>query len=506
MQSFEREKSNNVVCRIITVLFFFIILNQGGYFEGAIAAAGIAEALILFFAGRKTSKSIFLMPVFCLWYFICSIKNEIVTEYALRGLIPSVSLMFCYIIPQKKEKYILNSVLKISVIISVCSIINCVAISMGAMQLKRSLFPFQYSNADGIYFSIIFLLLKNHENTYLKKSRWIVGLALMLTQSVGAVGLTVIGELILDYKKKKLLVIFIGAIILGFCFHERLYESIGTFTERLLQIYDGIKCIIKNPIFGIGAGRWELLKPYYQSGFYSANTIHSSIVQIGVNSGFIGIAIFIMCLIQIFIKLQKVEKKYLLCAVILIVHSCMDFTMSFLAVNMLSCLIFMQKDNDTFKNTKHRIPVLLILVMFMFIAGGLYESRKMNDKINKNEYLIAIDNYNSSFFLKHSSTAFTDYLKSLYAVKAYDELFDLIDNTEYPPAYLIILQIWCCENSEVMIKNLRQQPYNITLYNEIYKCDDKFVRIKADEILQSSIENMSYFGKLLYKKQGGIFK
>lgn len=500
------KKENSVTLGIMTAILVLItVCNQGGYFPGAVAAAGIFEILLCILCGKNINKISYPALVFCVWYFFCAVRTGLTVEYALRGLIPLTCFLFYLSVPRGEAKKIIGIVIRVSVLIAVCSIIHCAFISFKAMQLKRGLFPFQYSNASGIYFAVMFLLSKGNEGAYLKRARWIFAAALLLTQSVGALLLAVAGELLLDFNIKKVLIISAGAAILCILFRARLYESVGTFTERLLQIYDGTKCIIQNPVCGIGAGQWENAKFAYQSGFYRANTIHSSLVQIGVNSGIPGLCMFLLILLMSVRSLWRGEKKYFVCAGILLLHSCIDFTLSFPGLDMLLILLLVQRDDSDVKPVSFGYKAALLLpaaVIFVVLSAGMYKAAKTDEWLKRGEFSRLTASYEEDYLFSHSHKGLVGYGSALYAQGNYEKLSALTDGIEYPPSELSVLRIRCCENSEVMLEYLQRQPYNTALYEEIKKSGDERTQLKADEIFEASLNNMSYPGKLLYEKKG----
>ena len=501
------KQGNSVTLGVMTaILVLFTVCNQGGYFPGAIATAGIFEILLCILCGKNINKISYPALLFCVWYFFCAVRTGLTVEYALRGLIPLTCFLFYLSVPRDQAKKIIGIVIRVSILIAVCSIIHCAFISFRAMQLKRGLFPFQYSNASGIYFAVMFLLLKGNEKAYLRRARWIFAAALLLTQSVGAVILAVAGELLLDFNIKKVLIISVGATVLCILFRARLYESVGTFTERLLQIYDGTKCIIQNPVCGIGAGQWENAKFAYQSGFYRANTIHSSLVQIGVNSGIPGLCMLLLILFMALRRLGRGEKKYFVCAGILLLHSCIDFTLSFLGLDMLLVLLLLQTDDSgEVRSVSLRYKAVLLLpaaVIFAVLSVGMYKAAKTDEWLKRGDFSRLISSYEEDYLFGHSHKGLVGYGSALYAQGNYEKLSALTDGIEYPPSELSVLRIRCCENSEVMLEYLQRQPYNTALYEEIKKSGDERTQLKADEIFEASLNDMSYPGKLLYEKKG----
>ena len=98
------------------------------------------------------------------------------------------------------------------------SIIYCVTKSFDSKVLQRLSFPFDYSNACGIYFAVCFFIAKYSKSEFLNKAGFIFIPALVLTQSIGAVGVFIIAYLYVLIKEKKFIPIIIF-VILGYNSH-----------------------------------------------------------------------------------------------------------------------------------------------------------------------------------------------------------------------------------------------------------------------------------------------
>lgn len=89
--------------------------------------------------------------------------------------------------------------------------------------------------------------------------------------------------------------------------------SSSSFVERLMYYKDSLKIIRDYPLFGTGAGGWASVFPSYQSGFYAAKYVHSSILQKMLDSGAVGtllalaVAVFYM---YCYFKARKTNKNY----------------------------------------------------------------------------------------------------------------------------------------------------------------------------------------------------
>lgn len=114
--------------------------------------------------------------------------------------------------------------------------------------------------------------------------------------------------------------------------------------ERGVFILDGIKLAKENFWFGAGGNAWEYIYGTVQNYDYYATQSHCFYTQVILEHGFIaGISIFgiIVCMIIYSIKYLKKQNDaqyvMILCAIgILILHSAMDFDMSFFYIKIIA--------------------------------------------------------------------------------------------------------------------------------------------------------------------------
>lgn len=489
-------------------IFFISVMIQGGFFPVCIALVGIAECILCFFVKVQPNPK-YLCPilVFSLWYLFCSIKTGVVIEYTANALLPFAVMIFFFILTSIEidaRKRVLIYVIKISIVLAIISIGLCVYSSISNRITERALFPFQYSNACGIYFSVMIILSKQSKDKFIHRCRYIFYIALLLTQSVGAIILTVMGEIAYDFKVKKICIMLLGIAVFVICFHSRIYQSIGTFTERLLQIQDGIICIIRNPILGIGMGKWGEMKNIYQSGFYEATLIHSGIIQIGVDSGIVGMVLFIICIINAINKNLLKSKKHCICMGMFLTHSLMDCTMSFLGLDILFILILSQCiENTDLQATQRKlitIPcIIIVLLTFMTAEYCLLKIRNINKLFNKQEYSTVISNYENDNILPFSIGSQLDYVKSLYNTEQHDKTINVIDNFQYKTTDMLILRAWN-SNYDFLIDALQTEKYNQKIYDEIREGANEDIQKKAAGIFNQAVDEMSILGTKLYNR------
>lgn len=127
---------------------------------------------------------------------------------------------------------------------------------------------------------------------------------------------------------------------------ENLNLQQHSFLERMTFYKDAVKVLKDYPIFGAGGGAWASIFEKYQNNPYSSRQAHSFVMQYLVESGLLGFIIFVAFLIFIFykyirgyIKAGEHEREsyfiYFILVFSILMHSLMDFNMSFVFIGML---------------------------------------------------------------------------------------------------------------------------------------------------------------------------
>ena len=491
----------------ICLIMAYIIINQGGYFAGGIISVGFIISLVLFRRKIQIKATDVIFLVFCLWYLFCSLKPGFDIRYTAKGLLPLICLLFKFILPERTEdkRTVLEKVIVISFYITIIAILIGIYSSIASMRLRRLTFPFQYANASGIFFGVMFILSRYMEFEWAKKRQYVFFAGLVLTQSVGAIGLTVLAEILLSRNIKRTLaiiaILLIGAIVLK----GRVYQSIGTFIERFLQMYDGVVCAVDNAVFGIGAGRWELSKNLYQSGFYDAREIHSSIVQIAVDSGVIGVCLFLSATVYALMKTLFSGKAYIVAILMILLHSCLDFTLTFSAMGFLLILLFGCGEDCSCKvaliNKSISISCACVfIIVFTTLSCGMYQIKKLDGINITKRYSSYIHYYDENILSQKSVKATENYAKALYATGHKDMCLNVLENMDILSADMIVLKKACTGDWQSAINYFEEQPYNKKLYKTVYNnCGDVTLQNKTKEILDDAISSMSYIGKILFE-------
>ncbi|AWB46187.1 polymerase [Paenibacillus sp. CAA11] len=116
--------------------------------------------------------------------------------------------------------------------------------------------------------------------------------------------------------------------------------------ERFTFYKDALKVVKDYPVIGAGGGAWASLYEKYQNNPYSSRQAHSFLAQYLVEIGILGFIIFMAFILYIFYKyirgyIQSDKEKrdsyfvYFILALSLLIHSTMDFNLSFVFIGML---------------------------------------------------------------------------------------------------------------------------------------------------------------------------
>ncbi|MEC0140604.1 O-antigen ligase family protein [Paenibacillus macerans] len=127
---------------------------------------------------------------------------------------------------------------------------------------------------------------------------------------------------------------------------ENLNLQQHSFLERMTFYKDAVKVLKDYPIIGAGGGAWASIFEKYQNNPYSSRQAHSFVMQYLVETGLLGFIIFVAFLIFIFykyirgyIKAGEQERDsyfaYFILVFSILIHSLMDFNMSFVFISML---------------------------------------------------------------------------------------------------------------------------------------------------------------------------
>jgi len=254
--------------------------------------------------------------------------------------------------------------------------------------------------AASLLFSLLVHLLRKYLEVWLE-NKWPSAKTIQLKNCIIPTGLIVIA--------------LIGAIIIlsNSAITDRLPETIkqrvdslisgdSSFSSRSDYYSDSMEVIKDYPVFGAGGGAWTKLYQVYQGYAYTSRQAHNFFLQYTLESGIVGIIIFLSLLfyllitfVRYFFKQTREIFQYerlifvvILCSIL--IHSTMDFDMTYqyLGTLVFLCLGGMSSypsTSDTsqaskwMKRWKRIVPIsLAIISIFMIIAAfRAYQGNRM---------------------------------------------------------------------------------------------------------------------------------
>ena len=206
--------------------------------------------------------------------------------------------------------------------------------------------------------------------------------------------------------------------------------------ERKVFIIDGFKIIKKYGLWGIGGDGYKYVVKEVQSYFYGVAQMHSYIMQVIIELGLIGtVAFVVLTIITIkksinIIKNGEAEKYGIILAfVALLLHSMVDFDMSFLYTMIifytLVAIINFKTESD-FEKKGYLLSNIIIIFMVctstilnatdlyaqLTYDKKMYESKTYEEKINTQKFYMRLVPYSNKY-----RTNCADYIRNYITSK-----------------------------------------------------------------------------------------
>ena len=160
--------------------------------------------------------------------------------------------------------------------------------------------------------------------------------------------------------------------------------------ERGVFIIDGIKLASQNWLTGIGGNGWEEGYKTVQSYNYNARESHCYITQLWIENGIIAVIAFAGILV-IIVRIMLKNKKEHYCNIIflsillIILHSCMDFDMSFFCIKIFVFIglgILSGFETENIKNKiLNKVVAIILIVIFMISSVENFKIFVINNDI-----------------------------------------------------------------------------------------------------------------------------
>lgn len=263
---------------------------------------------------------------------------------------------------------------------------------------------------------------------------------------------------------------------------------------RIIFVLDGLRIIKDYPIVGAGGGAWRNLYRQYQSIPYDTTEVHNFYVQYGTEVGIAGLAVLIgllALLVLSIIKSIKTHSQYLFvyfAAMLLFIHSLIDFNLSLAAVWYILWMLIGIINSDGFAPPVEKFPqkkagilVLILSIMVCLASSSIYygirlgsqgalvynKNKDMDRAIELYEKAIKFDKYNGVYRMDMAQMLNIK-LKDTKERKYYDSILEQISlarkyepyNHKYTPTicnlYLALGKLE--EASALASKKLKDEP------------------------------------------------
>lgn len=368
---------------------------------------------------------------------------------------------------------------------------------------------FQYANTAAVWFALSFLLLLDSP-LFTKIDCLVPFIALALTRSVAVALLfffSLMIYLILENRSMASLLLTISALVLMLCIYDmmsgRIVESVQTFIERIIQIYDGLRLAGSSPFIGIGPGAWRQSYRFVQSAQYSANVIHCGYLQILLDGGIFALAAFLwFCITRIICTFKErsniPHSSFVVAGIVLmLLHFMVDIDIQFAFIDLL-LVLFLSRGNK--KNSIKELPLgfpnwankgcllLCLSIIFGLTTITCYRS-----------YLIEVGDRGPSCFEKDPEVT-ENYLLRLCDEGEYASVVDAADSLRLrsEPSELQLLKIgslYCMDMrddaEECLLELIDMQKKNVDLYKTATAYFDYYGISNEGRIRLTRIENQA---------------
>lgn len=126
---------------------------------------------------------------------------------------------------------------------------------------------------------------------------------------------------------------------------DRIQQAMDTFTIRLVYDMDAIWVLMSNSLLGVGPDMWRYVYPQLQSAQYAASVVHCSYLQVAVDAG---VPTLLLLAFAVFLGLRGLWRRrcghmgQLACALLIAVHSVLDFDLQFASIAFLFVYVLCQ--------------------------------------------------------------------------------------------------------------------------------------------------------------------
>lgn len=384
---------------ICFLCLLFLVLIQGGYYPQTYIIVGIVSVVLLIVKGKYISFTIghIALMILTVLYAVSAVVNGMAYSLISKAMLPLalfvVALLYTTLKKEQKDKLI-TYITVAGVLSGLAGIVIYFGMSDNeALVAGNSLmFTFQYANAAGCWYAVCFVLAAFSQNKYIRCSSVLCLSALLCTRSYGA--LIILGMMLLIHGIRSewfmgkvhninniRRIICIGLIISCLvCISVMCYMGADSLLERVIHSYDGMRVLLSNVVCGIGPDNWQYVFPFYQSAYYSAGVIHNSYVQAGVDAGIMSMIILLALLALVINRYIRCKSVCNLAAVIIMVHSIMEYNLYFAGIDMLLIILVMKEtvnEKNSLGLTNRTVVTIVGIILIGLFTFSLYGNSKV---------------------------------------------------------------------------------------------------------------------------------
>lgn len=298
--------------------------------------------------------------------------------------------------------------------------------------------------------------------------------------------------------------------------------------ERLTFYKDSAKLVADYPLIGAGGGAWSALYEQYQNNPYTSRQAHSFYMQYLVEVGIIGFALFVAFLgyilyqyIRTFVRSDQEKRDnyfiYFIIAVSILIHSVMDFNMSYLFIGV---LVFISLggmtafiDSNPLKKLKWNpktistgygvlvgiISIVLLITSITFTSAASSYNKAVETVASSNDYTVISQPLDKALSIRPNHPNYVDMKVSLDT-----QIYSQLQNDQYyNQAFDRLQSALKAESSNVMLyqrlialyttkqmneeifnvyqANLYRYQWNIQWYEEYMKYAMQLATLKAED-------------------------
>lgn len=366
-----RTKVNNI--GFVPIIFWLSLICVGLFHEYISCGVGIAMLVWLLFKLKKEKQIRFQINITTISLVVLVSSYLISALWAVDSgmafigflkFLPVVLFLLCILQEKGSADKIMGF---LPCVATVMTLISAVGMYIPVLEhyfnvANRLAGFFQYPNTFAIFLLVAeFILLskeKRQRLDYVYLLIIVCGILLTGSRTVFVLALLSNVFWFLFLRNQKIRIVGISCVIVGvvvvllsaLVFGEsgglgRLLQislSESTFVGRILYYIDALPLVLRHP-FGLGYMGYYYMQQSVQTGIYSVQSIHNDFLQIMLDVGYIPCLLLLAAIVKIFFGKEVAREKKLI-LLVLVLHSCFDFNLQFVAMYFL-LILFMDYDS-----------------------------------------------------------------------------------------------------------------------------------------------------------------